>query len=92
MALGLLGSGLGLAGVYEAGQMQMAQASALQISNIMTNMVTSQLTNMASQQKTLMDAAAGIGSAYSNGSAGLYGAIYSTNNEMGSIFKKAGGH
>jgi len=83
---------MGLAAVLEAGQLQMDQASALQISNIMTNMVTSQLTNMASQQKTFMDAASGIGSAYSNGASGLYGAIYSTNNEMGNIFKKAGGH
>lgn len=83
---------LGLGALVAAGRMQMAQSIFLQISNIFTNMYTAQLTNMASQQKTLMEASAGIGEAYSHGASSVLGAIYSTNNAMGSIFKKAGGH
>lgn len=80
---------LGLGAVIAAGQMQLAQTSMLQLSNIYTNMASAQLTNAASQQSTLMNAASGIGKAYSDGSANLYNSIFSANHEMANAFRKA---
>lgn len=80
---------LGLGAVIAAGQMQIAQSSMLQLSNIYTNMASAQLTNAASQQKTILDASAGIGKAYSDGAANMYNAIYSANHEMANAFRKA---
>ncbi len=82
----------GLAAIIAAGKAQAIQGTILQLSSIFTSMYTAQLTNMASQQKTIMDAQTGIGQAYASGAAGLYGAAYAANNEMGNVFRKAGGH
>lgn len=92
--MGAVGAGaaaLGLGSVLAAGRLQMAESIGLQLINTYTNMGTTFVSNMASMQKTVMEAMSGVGSALSNGASAVLEAIFSSNQQLGNAFRRAGG-